>query len=94
MTATSHKPLFPLGHSILATPGVTETLNPEEQLILLRRHHSGDWGNLDEHDRRENELALKEGFRLFSVYEVRGQKIWIITEADRSSTTILLPSEY
>ena len=94
MTNTRNNALFSLGHSILATPGANEALYPEEQLILLRRHHSGDWGDLCEHDRQQNEFALEHGSRLFSVYEVRNQKIWIITEADRSSTTILLPSEY
>jgi hypothetical protein len=61
---------------------------------LLRRHLSGDWGELDAHDRRENARSLKHGFRVLSSYPVGGQKVWIITEADRSSTCLLLPSEY
>ncbi len=61
---------------------------------LLRRHLSGDWGELDAHDRRENARSLKHGFRVLSSYRVGGQKVWIITEADRSSTCLLLPSEY
>lgn len=63
---------------------------------LLRRHLSGDWGELDAHDRRENERSLKHGFRVLSSYPVGedGQKVWVITEADRSSTCLLLPSEY
>jgi hypothetical protein len=61
----------------------------------LRRHVSTDWGELSEEDVRENELSLREGFRLLSAYQTaKGQKIWIITEADRGATTILLPSEY
>jgi hypothetical protein len=56
---------------------------------------SGDWGELSDEDVKENEFSLKEGLRLLSAYQTgKGQKIWIITEADRSSTTILLPSEY
>ncbi len=79
------------------------TLGAEEALMIagqtgiefLRRHMSNDWGELSNEDVRENELSLKEGFRLLSAYSTaKGQKLWIITEADRSSTTILLPSEY
>jgi len=59
---------------------------------FLRRHMSNDWGELSDEDVRENELSLREGFRLLSAYRTaRGQKLWIITEADRSSTAILLP---
>ena len=61
----------------------------------MLRHLSGDWGEVDEHDRQENESGLRNQFRLMSVYTLRtGVKIWIITEADRSATTILLPEEY
>lgn len=67
-------------------------------LDLLRRHSSGDWGEVCVADARENERALKTGLRVLSVYEVNpcgaSRRVWIITEADRSSTTILLPSEY
>ncbi len=59
------------------------------------RHAAGDWGDVDEHDRRENEQSLDHGFRLFSVYHAAdGTKFWIITEADRSATTVLLPEDY
>jgi hypothetical protein len=62
---------------------------------FLRRHMSADWGEISEDDAQQNELSLREGFRLLSAYRaLKGQKIWIITEADRSATTILLPSEY
>jgi hypothetical protein len=60
----------------------------------LARHRSGDWGELDPHDRRENELSLKHGWRLLSSYPVGEKIIWVITEADRTYTTILLPEEY
>jgi hypothetical protein len=62
---------------------------------LLIRHASGDWGELNEHDRQENEFSLKNGFRILSNYALgNGERIWIITEADGSSTCLLLPSEY
>jgi len=61
----------------------------------LTRHRREDWGNLTDEDKQENELSLKEGFRLLSAYEAEGlPKIWIITEADRSATTVLFPDEY
>ncbi len=62
---------------------------------LLRRHANGDWGDLSPDDRRANKQALENGDRVFSVYNLlSGVKLWVITEADRSSTTILLPEEY
>ena len=86
---------FPLGR-ILATPGALEALLEarEDPLNLLSRHASGDWGALDPHDRRENELALRFGRRLLSSYPVGEGRVWVITEADHSCTTLLLPSEY
>ena len=64
-------------------------------MAYLVRHIAGDWGNVDEHDRRENELSLVRGFRLLSAYTLNsGTQIWIITEADRSATTLLLAEEY
>ena len=87
-------PLFPLGH-VVATQGVIALDLPLDTIThLLRRHQTGDWGDLDPQDVRENELSLREGFRLMSVYSVNETRLWIITEADRSSTTILLPCEY
>jgi hypothetical protein len=79
------------------TPGAEEALMIAGQtgIEFFRRHMSNEWGELSDEDVRENELSLKEGFRLLSAYRTaKGQKLWIITEADRSSTTILLPSEY
>lgn len=87
---------FPLGR-VVATPGALAALQEsgEDAAPYLRRHNSGDWGELDEHDEGENQVSLQRGFRLLSAYTLRsGAKIWIITEADRSSTTLLLPEEY
>ena len=82
---------------ILATPGALRALSKTgtDPLRLLARHVSGDWGDLDAHDQRENQRSLKNGWRILSSYPVGdGTKVWVITEADRSSTTILLPEEY
>ena len=87
---------FALGQTFI-TPGAEEALQIAGQTAteFLRRHMSGDWGDLSDEDVKENELSLKKGFRLLSAYQTgKGQKLWIITEADRSATTILLPSEY
>jgi hypothetical protein len=87
---------FPLGQ-VVATPGALEAFKDANQqpFEFIARHVNGDWGEVDEHDRQENEHSLQHGFRLLSVYTLNtGVKIWIITEADRSSTTILLPEEY
>lgn len=87
---------FPLGR-IMATPGALQSLEEagDSPGTLLKRHLAGDWGELDEHDRRENEVSLASGCRLLSVYNLStGTRLWIITEADRSVTTLQLPSEY
>jgi hypothetical protein len=87
---------FALGQTFI-TPGAQEALeiSGESPIQFLHRHVSTDWGELSEEDVQENELSLREGLRLLSAYRTaKGQKIWIITEADRSATTILLPSEY
>jgi len=87
---------FPPGR-VVATPGALELLSRygKTQSEYLERHLSGDWGNLDAHDYRENERALRGGARLFSAYAVSPlNTLWIITEADRSSTCLLLPEEY
>lgn len=90
------EPLFPLGH-IVATPGALKTMEEvgQDALDLLNRHVTGDWGDLGEEDKQENQLSVKEGFRILSAYTLEsGDRIWIITEADRSVSTFLLPSEY
>jgi len=80
---------------IVTTPNALSRLPLEEILVGIRRHQAGDWGDVDEDDRKANECALIEGTRLFSVYHaVSGAKFWITTEADRSVTTILLPEDY
>src|SRR5436190_9329820 len=86
-------PLFPAGQ-IVATPGALALLEQAKRspLEFLSRHLSGDWGALCQDDKTENELSLKQGFRLLSSYRVsEAQTLWIITEADRSVTTLLLP---
>lgn len=87
--------LFPLGR-LVATPGALKLLQGAgaDALDLLARHVSGDWGNVPPEDARENELSVREGFRIVSSYAIGGERVWIITEADRSSTCILLPGEY
>ena len=89
------KPLFALGQ-IVATPAVIVHFNEHHQSILplLRRHVSGDWGELCAEDKAENALSVQQGFRILSRYTVAGEPIYIITEADRSATTILFPCEY
>lgn len=87
---------FPLG-KLVATPAAMQALekNKTSGLEYLQRHHRGDWGDLDEEDKQENDYALDKALRLFSAYILPdGQKLWIITEADRSVTTFLLPSDY
>lgn len=88
-------PLFELGR-ILATPGVLEHLDHQEINVqpYLLRHVTGDFGELCADDIRENVIAIEYGFRILSAYMIAGRKIWCITEADRSCTTILFPEEY
>ena len=89
------KQKLPLGQ-VLATPGVLaiEGCDVLSMSELLSRHASGDWGDLCEEDKRDNDFAVADGDRVLSAYRLGGEKVWIITEADRSSTTILLPCEY
>lgn len=88
---------FPLGH-LVATPEALALLGELEvsPTSLLCRHMSGDWGEIPPEDARENERSIKNGWRILSSYPVGddGGRIWVITEADRSSTCLLLPSEY
>ena len=89
-------PLFSLGQ-VVSTPGALEAVAEADESFeqLLRRHVSGDWGVLCVEDQQENARALANGWRILSAYVLStGVKIWVITEADRSVTTILLPSEY
>ena len=95
MNQNIYTPLFTLGR-IVATPVARETLGElnYSSLDLLRRHISGDWTEMDTEDQQANREAIVEGDRVFSAYTIQGIKFWVITEADRSATTILLPSEY
>jgi hypothetical protein len=94
MQKQSTRAWVPLGR-VVATPGALEALEEAELMSLLRRHQAGDWGEVGKQDWEENELSLREGYRLLSSYTAqRGRKVWIITEADRSVTTFLLPEEY
>ena len=82
---------------LVITPGALAALHTTGEGIqpFLTRHLRGDWGDLDDHDWKENEYSLRRGFRLLSTYALNdGTRIWVITEADRSATTILLPNEY
>ena len=88
---------FKLGQ-LLMTRGVMISLRDDEfgEFVteILKRHAAGDWGDLSEEDKKENEFALNKHLRLLSAYKKNDWKIWIITEADRSATTILFPEEY
>jgi hypothetical protein len=95
-TIRQEKPLFPLG-ATLATPAALTVLQKAEISAgsLFDRHITGDWGDLDQDDKNSNDDAVKNGASIFSSYDLPTQAtVWIITEADRSATTILLPSEY
>ena len=88
--------MFPLGR-IVATPGALQALERANQSAAFfpARHAGGDWDELDQKDVRENEYSVAHSFRLLSNYTTgAGEKLWVITEADRSSTTLLLPDEY
>jgi hypothetical protein len=87
---------FPLG-SLAITPGALEAIvvSLDDIESLVQRHADGDWGEVDDHDKAANDRALEEGTRLLSAYVLEdGTRIYIITEADRSRTTLLLPEEY
>ena len=80
---------------IVATPGTLILAeNGVNLLEYLERHLSGDWGDLDDEDKAENDFSVKNGFRILSAYSTPNGRLWVITEADRSVTTFLLPEEY
>ena len=98
VTVTWHTaPLFETGRMCI-TPGAAEVVSPLTGIALIARHCRGDWSELDEHDRQQNQQAVENGDRVLSTYTVGegkdAQKVYVITEWDRSVTTILLPSEY
>ncbi len=85
---------FPLGR-VVATANALDTLSEQDVHDALLRHAAADWGELDEEDRRANDLSLEHGGRLLSAYRSQdGTRFWIITEHDRSATTVLLPEDY
>ncbi len=89
---------FELGQLVM-TRGINDLVAEDEEFARfiwesLKRHAAGDWGDLSEEDKKENELSLDKYLRLLSAYKKNDWKIWVITEADRSATTILFPSEY
>lgn len=89
-----YKSRFKLGQVVI-TPGANAALDREDVVKGLRRHHSGDFGDMCEEDKAYNQEALETGGRIMSAYHDRNDtKFWIITEHDRSATTILLPDEY
>ncbi|WP_295996900.1 hypothetical protein [Rugamonas sp.] len=92
----TRKPLFTLGQ-VVATPGAMSAMSQLgiAPLDLIHRHITGDWGDLGVEDQQQNLLAIRSDLRIFSSYKIGASvKIWVITEADRSSTTLLLPDEY
>src|ERR1700729_3809308 len=97
MQQISKSPLFPLGQ-VVATPRALAALEKagQQPQEFLARHVHGDWGDLCDEDRNENRLSLEQGFRLLRSYRTCAghAKVWVITEADRSVTTILFPEEY
>lgn len=86
--------VFRLGH-VVTTPNALQSLNQKDILKGLQLHQAGDWGHLEASDWEANDQALTQGTRILSVYNAEnGTKFWIITEADRSVTTVLLPEDY
>lgn len=96
MSTESHKHFrygFFLGRIICTTP-VYDFLDAVEAALVLSRHHSGDWSEMDEEDQRANQAALENGERILSAYTVRGEKLYVITAWDRSTTTVMFAREY
>ena len=96
ITRTQNKVLFPIGEVYL-TIGAREALEESNQSAneFLAKHQAGTWGNVCGEDAEENDFSVREGFRILSSYKTdKGEKLWVITAACRSSTTVLLPSEY
>jgi hypothetical protein len=94
ITSIKKAPKFQLG-KVFVTKAVQGQVSPIDALRALSRHWQGDWGEVCPEDAKANDQALADGMRLLSAYQSReGVKFWIITEADRSSTTILLPEDY
>jgi hypothetical protein len=96
MQQTERKPLFDLGQ-LVATPGALAALEKSGQspMDFISRHVTGDWGEIPEEDKKENQFSLEKGFRLLSSYKSNaGDRLWIVTESDRAHSTLLLLKEY
>jgi hypothetical protein len=96
MQQTERKPLFDLGQ-LVATPGALAALEKSGQspMEFISRHVTGDWGEIPEEDKKENQFSVEKGFRILSSYKTNaGDKVWVITEGSRCHSTILLPDEY
>ena len=96
MVDIAKKPLFELGQ-VVATPGALAALERAHQAPgeFVARHVAGDWGEVPEEDKTENEVSILNGYRILSAYRTKlGDRLWILSEADRSVTTVLLPEEY
>lgn len=92
--SAADEPRFALGRTFI-TPAAMAAIHPEDVADCLGRHSRGDWGECDSKDAAANEYAVPRTLRVFSVYRDRGgTKFWVITEADRSATTVLLPDDY
>lgn len=86
--------VFRLGR-IVTTPNALESITQEDILLAIQRHQAGDWGNLTDDNRAANDRALVQGTRILSAYNAsNGTRFWIITEGDRTVTTVLLPEDY
>lgn len=94
MISINYGPKFNLGQVVI-TANAAREISTDDVQAALRRHSQGDWGELDENDWSTNQQALQSGNRLLSAYTTdNGVRFWIITEADRSVTTVLLPEDY
>lgn len=92
MTGTAHP--FPLGRLMMTRGVAAKGFAPDVLMSLLERHQSGDFGDINDDDRQENLHSIEHDLRILSAYTIQGTKLWVITEADRSVTTILQPDEY
>ncbi len=86
-------PLFDLGQVVI-TAHAKDVLDQRDVENAIQRHATGDWGEMCEADKRQNDMAVAQDLRIFSAYDGSGTRFWIITEAERSATTILLPDDY
>jgi hypothetical protein len=90
------RPRFALG-GMRITPFATDALQKsgDNVALLIRRHMSGDWGDLDDYDKTQNDEGVERGLRILSSYTLSsGDRLWVITEGDRSATTVMTPDEY